>query len=49
MFMIWVISYIFSGHTGIYTSQRIGISKSNSIKIPHNATLFNYRKNKSAS
>ncbi|MHB9925345.1 hypothetical protein CF091_18060 [Clostridium botulinum] len=49
MFMTCIISYIFSGHTGIYTSQRIGISKSNSIKIPHNNTLFNYRKNKSAS
>lgn len=44
MFMTCVISYMFSGHTGIYTSQRIGISKSNSIKIPRNTTLLNYRK-----
>lgn len=49
MFMTCVISYMFSGHTGIYTSQRIGITKSNSIKIPRNTTLFNYRKSKSVS
>lgn len=45
MFMTCVISYIFSGHTGIYTSQRIGRSKSKLIEIPQNATLSYYRKN----
>lgn len=44
MFMTCVISYIFSGHTGIYTSQRIGRSKSKLIEIPQNATLSYYRK-----
>ena len=44
MFMTCVISYIFSGHTGIYTSQKIGISKSRLIEVPHNAKLSNFRK-----
>lgn len=46
MFMTCVISYIFSGHTGIYTSQKIGRSKSRLIEIPANATLSHYRNNK---
>lgn len=29
-----IISYVFSGHTGIYSSQQIGISKSSSLPIP---------------
>lgn len=44
MFMTCVISYIFSGHTGIYTSQKIGTSKSKIIEVPHNASLSYYRK-----
>ncbi|GFP77492.1 voltage-gated chloride channel family protein [Clostridium fungisolvens] len=44
MFMTCVISYIFSGHTGIYTSQKIGRSKSKIIEVPHNASLSYYRK-----
>lgn len=39
LFMACAISYIFSGHTGIYTSQKIGVSKSNLIKLPINSTL----------
>ena len=46
MFMTCAISYIFSGHTGIYTSQKIGISKSRLIKVPKDATLAHYRKKK---
>ena len=45
IFMICVISYLFSGHTGIYPSQKIGRSKSKLIKIPNNATLSHVRKN----
>lgn len=39
MFIACIISYLFSGHTGIYTSQRIGISKSRLIPIPQGTTL----------
>ncbi|MFF2015632.1 voltage-gated chloride channel family protein [Paenibacillus sp. NPDC058177] len=39
MFMACVVSYLFSGHTGIYTSQLIGISKSHLISIPQGTTL----------
>lgn len=45
VFMTCAISYIFSGHTGIYTSQKIGRSKSKLIEVPHNATLSYYRSN----
>ncbi len=44
MFMTCVISYIFSGHTGIYTSQKVGISKSRLIEVPHNTKLADFRK-----
>lgn len=46
MFMACMISYLFSGHTGIYTSQQIGISKSRLHLIPENATLASIRENK---
>lgn len=39
MFIACLISYIFSGHTGIYTSQQIGVSKSQWIKVPEGTTL----------
>lgn len=45
VFMTCAISYIFSGHTGIYTSQKIGRSKSKLIVVPNNATLSYYRQN----
>lgn len=47
MFMTCIISYIFSGHSGIYLSQKIGISKSRLIKPTIDVTLGSYRKNKS--
>lgn len=39
LFMACIISYLFSGHTGIYTSQQIGVSKSKLHLIPENSTL----------
>ncbi|WP_410506266.1 voltage-gated chloride channel family protein [Haloimpatiens sp. FM7315] len=39
MFMVCIVSYVFSGHTGIYTSQKVVISKSRLIEIPLNSTL----------
>lgn len=39
MFIACLISYLFSGHTGIYTSQQIGTSKSAILRIPGGATL----------
>ncbi len=46
MFMTCAISYLFSGHSGIYTSQKIGISKNRLIKVPKESTLAFYRKKK---
>ncbi len=46
MFMACAISYLFSGHSGIYISQKISTSKSKLIKIPNDATLSHYRKKK---
>ena len=43
MFMTCIISYIFSGHSGIYISQKIGRSKSKLIKIADDSTLSNFR------
>ncbi|AQS10870.1 chloride/fluoride channel protein [Clostridium saccharobutylicum] len=48
MFMTCAISYLFSGHSGIYTSQKIGISKSRLIKVPKESTLASYRKKNNA-
>ncbi|MGM1021358.1 MAG: voltage-gated chloride channel family protein [Bacillota bacterium] len=39
LFIACIVSYLFSGHTGIYTSQQIGISKSDFISIPQGTTL----------
>lgn len=47
MFMTCAISYLFSGHSGIYLSQKIGISKNKLIKVPKESTLAYYRKKKS--
>jgi H+/Cl- antiporter ClcA len=38
-FIACIISYLFSGHHGIYTSQKIGTSKSKLLKLPKDATL----------
>lgn len=43
MFMTCAVSYVFSGHTGIYTSQRIGKSKTRLIKVPAQATISHLR------
>lgn len=42
-FMACIISYLFSGHHGIYTSQRIEITKSKLLSVPKNATLSSLR------
>ncbi|MCE5173069.1 voltage-gated chloride channel family protein [Paenibacillus profundus] len=39
LFMVCVVSYLFSGHTGIYTSQMIGVSKSRLFPYPKASTL----------
>ncbi len=44
MFMTCAISYLFSGHTGIYLSQKIGTSKIKSIRFSTDATLGYFRK-----
>lgn len=43
MFIACLISYLFSGYSGIYPSQRIGISKSHLIQIPPGTTLATRR------
>ncbi|TBL79175.1 voltage-gated chloride channel family protein [Paenibacillus thalictri] len=43
MFMGCAISYLFSGHTGIYISQKIGITKSKLVQVPENATIASVR------
>ncbi|WP_226529747.1 voltage-gated chloride channel family protein [Metabacillus niabensis] len=43
LFLVCIISYLFSGHTGIYTSQQIGVSKSKLIPIHHNDTLQTFK------
>lgn len=39
MFIACIISYLFSGHSGIYSSQLIGISKSALLPVPEGTTL----------
>lgn len=39
MFIACMVSFLFSGHTGIYTSQLIGVSKSSLISIPEGTPL----------
>ncbi|MCJ8014796.1 voltage-gated chloride channel family protein [Paenibacillus sp. KQZ6P-2] len=43
MFIACLVSYLFSGYSGIYTSQRIGISKSHLISVPPGTTLATRR------
>ncbi|WP_373231830.1 voltage-gated chloride channel family protein [Cohnella sp.] len=43
MFIACIVSYLFAGHTGIYTSQRIGISKSHFITVREGTTLASIR------
>lgn len=46
MFMACILSYLFSGHSGIYTSQRIGLSKSRRHPVSEGATLSSIRAKK---
>ncbi|MNY71931.1 hypothetical protein D3C86_2103800 [compost metagenome] len=39
LFIACLVSYLFSGHTGIYTSQQIGMSKSQLTSFPQGTTL----------
>lgn len=48
MFIACLISFLFSGHTGIYTSQQIGISKSQWIHIPEGTTLATVKQRRKA-
>jgi len=34
-----IFAYVFSGHRGIYSSQRVGVAKSKSLPVPESATL----------
>ena len=43
VFMTCAVSYLFSGHTGIYVAQKVGRSKSKLIEVPHNATISHFR------
>lgn len=43
LFLVCIISYLFSGHSGIYTSQQIGVSKSKHISVTDNQTLQTIR------
>jgi len=43
LFLVCIISYLFSGHTGIYTSQQIGVPKSKLIPIKDNDTLQTFK------
>lgn len=44
MFIACLVSYLFSGHSGIYTSQQIGVSKSHLLLIPEGSTLSSIKK-----
>ncbi|MEH2093744.1 voltage-gated chloride channel family protein [Nostoc sp.] len=37
-----VVSYLFSGHSGIYSAQRIGLSKYSAVYLEEGVTLANY-------
>ncbi len=43
MFLACVISYLFSGHTGIYTSQRLGVSKSPDVSLTEDTTIGTWK------
>lgn len=44
MFIACVVSYLFSGHSSIYTSQLIGVSKSQLIPIPQGTRISNVKR-----
>lgn len=45
MFIACLVSYLFSGHTGIYTSQLIGVSKSHLLQVPLGSNLSSLKNN----
>ncbi|QUL55856.1 voltage-gated chloride channel family protein [Paenibacillus tritici] len=47
MFIACIISYLFSGHSGIYSSQLIGSSKSALLPVPDGTTLATAKKHHS--
>lgn len=46
MFIACLVSYIFSGHTGIYGSQQIGVSKSRLLQVPEGSSLTAWKSRK---
>ncbi|MCD1258034.1 voltage-gated chloride channel family protein [Paenibacillus athensensis] len=46
MFVACAVSYLFSGHTGIYTSQRVAVSKSLLAPLPGGLTLASFKQQK---
>ncbi|CAH1057470.1 voltage-gated chloride channel family protein [Paenibacillus pseudetheri] len=44
MFIACVVSYLFSGHSSIYTSQLIGVSKSQFISIPQGTRISSVKR-----
>ncbi|WP_435921023.1 voltage-gated chloride channel family protein [Paenibacillus sp. DYY-L-2] len=48
MFIACLVSYMFSGHSGIYTSQLIGASKSRLLEIPVGSNLAGWKSRKRA-
>ncbi|MNO36247.1 H(+)/Cl(-) exchange transporter ClcA [compost metagenome] len=49
IFVACIVSYMFSGHSGIYTSQQIGTAKCKWYNIPKGTTLAEWKKIKKAS
>lgn len=49
IFIACIVSYMFSGHSGIYTSQQIGSAKSRLYNIPEGTTLAEWNQIKKAS
>ncbi|MNZ74443.1 H(+)/Cl(-) exchange transporter ClcA [compost metagenome] len=49
MFVACIVSYMFSGHSGIYTSQQVGVSKSRLYNIPNGTTLAEWSQMKKTS
>ncbi|NWL86727.1 voltage-gated chloride channel protein [Paenibacillus sp. 79R4] len=46
MFMACIVSYVFSGHTGIYSSQQIGMSKSGLLQVDTGSSLEDWKNTK---
>ncbi|SET33661.1 voltage-gated chloride channel family protein [Paenibacillus sp. NFR01] len=46
LFIACLVSFLFSGHTGIYTSQKIGVPKSHFLTVPEGTTLGTVKQTK---